>query len=1420
MLVVVVALPALLDLVAGEVAWRGATLRSGGVAGYFIASRLQSRLGFVGALFLILSAVIVGSTLIVQSSLGELLQSWGRKLGELWQSFVLRRTRKTEHRDKERTRRRLVEKHLNVRVEPVRVEEKEGRGQFGIRRVEPLPAAALLRRKVPKAPKAKTPQKAMPFVPEEPIEQSPSLPPVNLLNQQEESNALDEDELVRLGETIRARCGEFGVEGTIEGISPGPVITVFEFQPAPGVKVSQIVNLQDDLALALRAESVRIDRMPGRSTLGHRGAEPATRGSSALGPLLADDALPQVAVGAHAWRSARRSHGEPYYADLATMPHLLVAGATGSGKSVGLQSMITSILYKATRDQVQFIFIDPKRIELGVYADIPHLKTEVVVEPKKAANALRWAVAEMERRYQLLAEVHVRSIDFYNRAIQDPEVQQATGAAREDEQATVAPGGPQAAALLRDRHRRAGRPDDGRRRPRSRPSIARLAQMARAVGIHLIVATQRPSVDILTGTIKANFPCRISFATASRHDSRTILDSVGAEKLLGKGDMLFMPPGSGAADAAARRLHQRAGDRGAGALAQEAGQAGARPRRCCEPPAEERGGGGGDGGSTTSCSTRPRAWWCAERQASASFLQRRMRIGFSRAARLIDMMERDGILGPPQGSKPREVLVKADYFEELGRDWRHRRYRSRRAGDARSRPDAERLRSDTMSGWGRCGESSSSARPTSRCPTLDALASSRFRPILVVSQPPRPAGRGRRTEDTAVARRARASRPRGVAAGEGERSGVPRRRSARSTSTSRWWSRSVRSSRGRCSRCRARAASTCTPRCCRAIAARRRSRPRSPPAIARPGVTTMRMEAGLDTGPILLQSSTAIGDEEDAPCARRAAGLDRRRAGGRDARAARGRRRWSSAAQDDDARHVAPRLDKRDALVDWTLAAAAMWRRAARLHALAGSALAVRRRAAQAASACGRSSATGDAERRPGNLSRSASTARSRCAAGGGTTLGLLQRAAPGPSRARRRRDFLRGERLEVGSASSSPTPPAGARVEDRDDEATRRTGQPAAVTARPAVADAGAQLARSGARARRRARSSARCSRARRSTPSSTPPARAATRATSVCCGSSCSAPCAGCAASITSWRSRSDRPLERIEPALLAPLRIGAYQLLFLDRVPSHAVVERGGRARAPGDPPRRRELRQRGAAAHRARRHGSTPGRSRSAIRCAGWRSSSVIPTSWSTAGGDASARSATRAPAGGQQPPEAAAPARLSRSRRPRAAGREPDRRRLRGGGFVAVAARASRCAADRRCAPRPIAAATSTCRTRRRRRPRCCRCRAPASACIDVAAAPGGKTFALAGDRAARRVRARRRRAASARRSCATTCAGCSARRRWSPPTRAVRHSPRRFDRVVVDVPCSGTGTLRKHPELKWRLTPARDRRASPRSRRR
>lgn len=708
-LVVLVTLPALLQSTLGAISWRGWLFESGGDFGKMLSEALVARLALPGTLLVLISSVVLGTALAVQSTLGEVARAWADRLAAAWERYRLARERRAERRSKERSRRRVVAKHLQrVMAEksgedgetapaegfdlPLRVTERKGEGGFAVRRVSGAevvaerraaelaeersasaagPAASARGAASRSQTRSASPdrrqspldaeqQTELLFLDQQKGRGKTGTPPLNLLSQGAVTAHLDENELVRLGELIRNRCAEFGVEGTIEGISPGPVITVFEFQPAPGVKVSQIVNLQDELALALKAHSVRIDRLAGRSTLGIE-VPNRERRSIPLGTLLSNESF-QKARSPLTMAMGVTIYGEPYYADLATMPHLLVAGATGAGKSVGLQTMITSILYKAPPEEVRFIFIDPKRIELGVYADIPNLETKVVVEPQQAANVLNNMVSEMERRYRLLAEVHVRSIAYYNSAIRDPE---------------------QRKRLALDENASDFRPEDFQPLPyfviiideladlmmvassEVETAIARLAQMARAVGIHLIVATQRPSVDILTGTIKANFPCRISYATATRHDSRTILDQVGSEQLLGKGDALFMPPGT----SRIMRLH--------GAYVSEQETAGlvrwlkrqAKPDYnldLLEAPERSRGGGGdSDGENDDELFDEAARLVVSEGQGSASFLQRRLRVGFSRAARLIDMMEQDGILGPPQGSKPREVLVPGDYFAEI-----------------------------------------------------------------------------------------------------------------------------------------------------------------------------------------------------------------------------------------------------------------------------------------------------------------------------------------------------------------------------------------------------------------------------------------------------------------------------------------------------------------------------------------------------------------------------------------------------------------------------------------------------------------------------------------------------------------------------------------------------------------------------------
>jgi S-DNA-T family DNA segregation ATPase FtsK/SpoIIIE len=477
-----------------------------------------------------------------------------------------------------------------------------------------------------------------------------TLPPPSLLDPSRTERKIDERELMELARQLEEKCREFAVEGQVAQIHPGPVVTTFEFKPEAGVKYSKVTSLADDLCLAMQAESVLIDRIPGKSTVGIQIPNP-NREIISLRDLLESEAYHRspskltLALG-------KTIHGEPYVTDLATMPHLLIAGSTGTGKSVGLNAMLTSVLYRATPADVRLILIDPKRLELGVYEEIPHLLTPVVVDPKKAANALRWAVREMEDRYKILATEGVRNIDQYNRNIRAALAERSSWA--HETPPEVLPFVVVVIDELADLMMVASNEVE--------ESIARLAQMARAVGIHLILATQRPSVDVITGLIKANLPSRISFRVSSKTDSRTILDSNGAEQLLGRGDMLFLPPAS----SRCVRLH------GPYISEQESARLASFLRKqgkpvfdetiTAEDEAAEPGGAELEKDELYDDAARIVV---SSGQVSISYLQRKLRIGFSRAARLVDMMEAEGLVSPGAGGKPREVLVGRDYFEEV-----------------------------------------------------------------------------------------------------------------------------------------------------------------------------------------------------------------------------------------------------------------------------------------------------------------------------------------------------------------------------------------------------------------------------------------------------------------------------------------------------------------------------------------------------------------------------------------------------------------------------------------------------------------------------------------------------------------------------------------------------------------------------------
>ena len=478
------------------------------------------------------------------------------------------------------------------------------------------------------------------------------LPPLEFLNEAPPHSEQADVELLGLATRLAEKCKEFNVTGQIKHICPGPVVTTYEFKPDPGVKYSRVVSLVDDLCLALKAESIRIDRMPGKPHVGIEVPNPRRetiflREVIESRPFRESASKLTIALG-------KTIDGLNYVADLAKMPHLLIAGTTGSGKSVGVNALIVSILYRARPDEVKFILIDPKRLELGLYEDIPHLATPIIVDPKLAARSLKWAVAEMERRYRDLAGWGVRNIDGYN-----TEIMRRNLVKEYDDKGEPWKPLPYIVIIideLADLMMTSGREVE--------ESITRLAQMARAVGIHLVLATQRPSVDVITGLIKANFPSRISFRVSSKIDSRTIIDTNGAEQLLGRGDMLFLPPGT----SRLIRVH------GAYIDETEIGRIVAHIKSQGPPAYDETitqsdeealGLEDADGEHDELFEEALRI--CVEmKRASTSVLQRRLRIGYGRAAAILDMMEREGLIGQADGSRPRPVLGRA---YEMVADW-------------------------------------------------------------------------------------------------------------------------------------------------------------------------------------------------------------------------------------------------------------------------------------------------------------------------------------------------------------------------------------------------------------------------------------------------------------------------------------------------------------------------------------------------------------------------------------------------------------------------------------------------------------------------------------------------------------------------------------------------------------------------------
>jgi DNA segregation ATPase FtsK/SpoIIIE, S-DNA-T family len=619
----------------------------GGVTGVLIVDTLVPNLNQTGTVIVVAGALILGILASTTLSLEKIFARIAKRpsmprLG-LWERFQeWRRDRKPV---------RTVVNIKPAAIPPLDLTPRPAP-------VKSAPSVVELRPLSPPAPSRDQEGSHPPAaVPDRTRSRKFHLPPVELLSPPDNPFPVDEAVLLESARMISEKCAEFDVNGSVTQIHPGPVVTTFEFKPDAGIKYSRITGLVDDLCLGIKAESVRIDRIPGKATVGIE-VPNRHRELIMLRELVESDVFIKstsrltLALG-------KLINGSPFVTDLQRMPHLLIAGATGAGKSVALNCMITSILYKATPEEVRFIFIDPKRLELGLYADIPHLLTPIVTDPAEAANALRWATNEMEGRYKKLALRGVRNIDQYNKLVRSSGAQ---------------------LSLLDDK------PEGEYEKPLSylvlvideladlmmvssrevEESISRLAAMARAVGIHLILATQRPSVDVITGIIKANFPCRIAFKVASKVDSRTIIDSNGAEQLLGNGDMLFVPPGT----SRLIRVH------GAYVSEKEAQAIVENLRKQGRPAYDEsvlnygreevdEAGNPIDPGMQDILYKDAVRVVVSEGRASTSLLQRRLSIGYGRAAKLVDMMFLNNIVGPADGSKPRDVLVGLDFLDRL-----------------------------------------------------------------------------------------------------------------------------------------------------------------------------------------------------------------------------------------------------------------------------------------------------------------------------------------------------------------------------------------------------------------------------------------------------------------------------------------------------------------------------------------------------------------------------------------------------------------------------------------------------------------------------------------------------------------------------------------------------------------------------------
>ncbi len=608
---------------------QSASTALGGIAGIVLGTLLSSLAGTPGALVVVPLWVIVTFMLLFRVSFFGLLARAVSPAKNWWDGLKLRRERQkqTEAREEARIQVRRRQKERLIKEEEVRERAD--------------PAVTRRRDKTPALP----------------LEVSPAagrykLPTTDLLEPPKPRLAVDEKSLLARARQVEERLKEFDVAGEVVEIHPGPVVTIFEYRPAPGIKYNRVIGFAEDLALTLRVDHVRIDRIPGKSSIGIE-VPNKERELISFRELVESDAYHQ-APGKLPLAMGKTVDGEPCVTILDHMPHLLVAGTTGSGKSVGINALLHSILFRATPDEVKLILIDPKQVELKIYEGIPHLLVPVVTDVKKAANALNWAVREMTERYKLLAAAQVRSIDQYNQFVRT-----LTPSGDEGELALTRPL-PYVVIVIDELYDLMAV-----MAKEVETAIARLSAMARAVGIHLILATQRPSRDVITGVIKSNLPSRLAFQVREKLESRLILDQNGAELLEGKGDMLYLPSGSGRlirvhggflSTVETQRVIHFLQRQGSPVFDTQVLKESAQPGEGGEVPGD--GGGEEDPLYQDAVSLVVRTG-----AASASNLQRKMRIGYARAARLLDVMEHRGVVGPADGAKPREILVRPEELE-------------------------------------------------------------------------------------------------------------------------------------------------------------------------------------------------------------------------------------------------------------------------------------------------------------------------------------------------------------------------------------------------------------------------------------------------------------------------------------------------------------------------------------------------------------------------------------------------------------------------------------------------------------------------------------------------------------------------------------------------------------------------------------